>query len=181
MKKLFFWIAILVVIGGILYGLYYNAKRESEEDYGEFFELQGRDHIEVGATHDPYNSNPPSSGPHYGQPAQTGIYDKAFPDEQLVHNLEHSHVWIAYQPASASAEMIDRLAEIAKTYKSKVIMTPRVANDAPIALVAWQRVLKLQTLDENLINQFIRRYRGSAGPAEERLIPDFGFEDFRGK
>ena len=78
-----------------------------------------------------------------------------------------------------SAETINQLAEIAKDVGSKIIMTPRATNDSPIAIVAWQRVLKMETLDASLVKQFIKRYRGVAGPPEERNIPDFGFRDFR--
>ena len=181
MKKLILWGGIFVLIIAVLYGLYSISRTDRGPDLGEFFESKGREHIKDGAEHDPYNSNPPSNGPHYDKPAQTGIYNTEFPDEQLIHNLEHSHIWIAYQPASASAETINQLADVAIKYRSKIIMTPRAANDAPIAIVAWQRVLKLQTFDTDQINAFIKRYRGVAGPAEERLIPDTGFKDFRGQ
>ena len=178
-NKIIFWIVVVILIGGALYGLYSISRTGRGPDLGEFFESAGREHIKEGVAHDPYNSNPPSNGPHYETPAQTGIYNTEFPDEQLVHNLEHSHVWIACQPASASADVIESLANIALKYKSKVIMTPRAANDTPIAIVAWQRVLKLQTFDADKVDAFIKRYRGAAGPAEERLIPDTGFKDFR--
>ena len=56
-------------------------------------------HIQVGEQHEPYNSDPPTSGPHYAQPAQAGFYDEALPDEQLVHNLEHGYIVIWYNCA----------------------------------------------------------------------------------
>jgi len=54
-------------------------------------------------------------------------------------------------------------------------MAPRSANDAPIALVAWERLLKLDTVDELQIQAFIDVYRGH-GPEN---VPDSGFKDFR--
>ena len=57
-------------------------------------------HIQIGEQHEPYNSDPPTSGPHYAQPAQAGFYDEALPDEQLVHNLEHGYIVIWYNCTS---------------------------------------------------------------------------------
>ena len=54
-------------------------------------------------------------------------------------------------------------------------MEPRAANDAPIALVAWQQLLKLDAVDEPQIRAFIDAYRGR-GPEN---VPDSGFKDFR--
>jgi hypothetical protein len=45
-----------------------------------------------------------------------------------------------------------------------VIVTPRPQNDAPIAVAAWGRLLKLQRFDEARIFEFINRYRGKIGP-----------------
>ena len=39
-----------------------------------------------------YNSFPPSSGPHYAQPAPWGVYPDSIKQTILVHNLEHGGV-----------------------------------------------------------------------------------------
>ena len=43
-----------------------------------------------------YNSFPPSSGPHYQQPAPWGIYEDPIKQTILVHNLEHGGIVIQY-------------------------------------------------------------------------------------
>lgn len=141
---------------------------------GEFFQAQNREHIAIGATHPDYNSNPPTGGWHYNNPAQTGIYDKELPDEQLVHNLEHGHIWISYRP-DLDAETVKKLADIAKSFSSKIIMTPRTKNSTSIAIVAWEYLFKLDNFDKGQIQGFIKAHRGK-GPEN---IPDFGFKDFR--
>ena len=177
-KAVFKYIVILVILAGAVWGFYRFALKESNiPKIGEFLPAQSRDHIAFGSQHPTYNSNPPTGGWHYGAAVQTGIYDKEFSDEQVLHNLEHGHVWIAYEP-DLDTESINKLAEIAKDYGSKIIMTPRPANDSPIALVAWQYLLKLDTVDENIVRQFIETHRGIAGPEK---IPDSGFKDFRQK
>ncbi|MDP3696515.1 MAG: DUF3105 domain-containing protein [Candidatus Taylorbacteria bacterium] len=169
-------LAVLVLLGWPIYSYFKKASDKSAKSApGQYFQAQSRDHIKVGAEHPTYNSNPPTGGWHYDQPAQTGIYDKEFADEQLVHNLEHSHIWIAYKP-DLPVDQIEKLADIAKDYGSKIIMTPRQANDTPIALVAWEHLLKMDSVDEAVVREFIDAYRGLAGPEK---IADFGFKDFR--
>lgn len=142
------------------------------------FQIVGRNHIASGTAGSGYNSNPPSSGPHWPSPAKNGIYDQALPDEQLIHNLEHGHVWIAYireteesseategssGPKGISDEDINKLKEIVKGDEWKIVMSPREKNDVSIALVAWGRVLKLDSFDEGKVKDFIRTYR-NRGP-----------------
>jgi len=178
-KKSLRWLGFVVLAGLFvwwIYGYSQDAAVKKSATVGEYFQAQSRDHIQSGAEHPAYNSNPPTGGWHYDQPAQSGIYDKEFLDEQLVHNLEHSHIWIAYKPG-LSAEQIETLAGIAKDYGSKIIMAPRQANDSPVALVAWEHLLKMEMVDEAGVREFIEAYRGTAGPEK---IADFGFKDFRG-
>lgn len=131
------------------------------------FESQGAVHISPGTPHDTYNSNPPTSGWHYVNPAGWGVYENQLADETLIHNLEHGGIWISYKPDLPNDQKA-KLTEIAKRYRSKVILEPRAQNDAPIALAAWQRLLKLDTADEQRIVEFIANYKNK-GP--ER-VPD---------
>lgn len=175
-RKVILWLIAFGVLGAAGFWIYKAAKSGPPARPGQFFEARSREHIPVGAVHPEYNSNPPTGGWHYDQPAQTGIYDKELPDEQLIHNLEHSHIWIAYRP-DLPPDQIEKLAEIAKDYGSRIIMTQRAANDSPIALVAWQYLLKLDSVEEKQVRSFISTHRNIAGP--ERNVPDSGFKDFR--
>lgn len=176
MKKILVWVIILIAAGfGFwMFILPMFEGVDTPEVKGAFFPAQSREHIAIGATHPDYNSDPPTGGWHYDSPAQSGIYDKELPDEQLVHNLEHGHIWISYRP-DLDAETIEKLAEIAKSYSSKIIIAPRAKNDTPIALAAWEYLLNLDNFDEGQILGFIKAHRGK-GPEN---IPDFGFDDFR--
>jgi len=126
------------------------------------FEIIGRNHISQGAPGSGYNSNPPSSGPHWASPAKNGFYDTSLSDEQLIHNLEHGHVWIAYK-SDVSDEVKNKLKEISQKEDWKVVVTPREANDAKIALVAWGRVLNMDQPDYGKVEDFIKTYR-NRGP-----------------
>jgi hypothetical protein len=119
---------------------------------------QGRTHIPDGASHIPYDSNPPSSGPHYQSPAPWGIYDQIVPDEIAVHNLEHGGIWITYKDAT-NTSLINQLKDIAGRYDDHILMSPRPDDETPIAIAAWGRVLELDTVDVGQIYNFIIRYR----------------------
>lgn len=177
-KKILVWAVILLVAGFAVWKVVDSVINAPNivEVKGDFFPAQSAEHISLGAAHSAYNSNPPTGGWHYGTPAQTGIYDKELADEQLIHNLEHGHVWLSYRP-DVDPAVVDKLAEMAKSYGSKVIMAPRANNDTAIALSAWEYLLKLENFDEGQILGFIKAYRGK-GPEN---IPDFGFKDFRQK
>ncbi len=120
---------------------------------GEQYSIIGKNHIPEGSTVDNYNSNPPSSGDHYGTPANWGFYAEPIPDERVVHNLEHGGMWIAY--TNVSEETIDRVKSFAQANSQAVIATPRPANDANIAFVAWGRVMKLDTFNETVAEEFL--------------------------
>ena len=131
---------------------------------GRFFANQGQEHIAVNAPHPEYNSNPPTSGWHYGQPAEWGVYTKELPDEQLIHNLEHGGIWIAYKP-DLSEEIKKKLEEFYKKYGRKIIVTPRAKNDSDIALAAWNHLdtFGVAEYSDERVEKFIKAFRNK-GP-----------------
>lgn len=184
LKKTIRWVVILAIIFGALFLIAKTVSRERENLIenlpGQFFQEQGKAHINPGIEHEPYNSNPPTSGSHWSNPANAGIYDEELPDEQLVHNLEHSHIWISYKP-DLDSDTIEKLEKIAKDFGSKIVVTPRSKNDSVITLAAWQYLLKLDNFNEQAINDFIKVHRGKSGPES---IPNSASEqvkDFRKK
>lgn len=75
---------------------------------GESVPIQGRDHIKVGESHPPYNSNPPTSGPHYENPVSAGVYESEYPDEALIHSLEHGYVIVSYNCGVRESGMMNQ-------------------------------------------------------------------------
>lgn len=119
---------------------------------------QGQEHIAVGSAHPAYNSNPPTSGWHYLEPAAWGVYTEQLPDEQLIHNLEHGGIWLSYKDPT-NQTIINDLLDIASRYPSHIIVEPRPQNDSPVAVAAWGQLLNMDTVDKDIIYAFIRRYR----------------------
>ena len=120
-------------------------------------------HIAEGSPLSEYNSNPPTSGPHYVQTARSGFRNESISDQNIIHNLEHGDVWIAYHPRILET-VRDGLKQFAA---AKVIITPREDNETDIALVAWGRLdtfnVENDVLPEQRIKDFIARY-SNKGP-----------------
>ncbi len=160
------WITIILIVLGLGgWGIVALMKGAAPlgPDHSTFYPAQSREHIEVGAEHAAYNSNPPSGGWHYPAPARKEYYDAPIEDGYAIHNLEHGDIWITYHPR-VSQEVKDELKKFAF---SKILISPRAANDTDIALVAWERVdafnLAGGKVPEERIRDFIKRYRNQ-GP-----------------
>ena len=153
LKRVVYWGISLVLIGLLIYVLILAANQKPTPLLGESFPIQGQQHIEIDASHPAYNSNPPTSGSHYATPASWGVYQNELPDEQLVHKLEHGGIWISYKGIDTTTK--SSLEKITQTH-AKIIIEPREKDDAPIVLVSWGQLLKLQMYDEQKILDFIK-------------------------
>ena len=166
-------IIIFAVIGIIGFGLvkFFESKEVKGEDFSRPVSVMGGGHISTEAPMPEYTSDPPSSGPHYGQTAKTGFREEEVRDQNIIHNLEHGDIWISYNPR-ISEDIKSQLKQFAG---GKVIITPREANETDIALVSWGRIddfnIENGILDKQRIKDFIRRYT-NLGP--ERVGPSTG-------
>jgi hypothetical protein len=146
----------------------------------EQFPEQGRDHIDVGADHLPYNSSPPTSGPHYGTPADAGFYPNPLPPEQLVHNLEHGQIVIWYDP-SAPESTIDGIQALVEGGNREAqrsgFVEPLLA--APFdgleqgfdyALTGWQNLQSCAAYSRAAISDFRTEFQGR-GPEQVGVAP----------
>jgi hypothetical protein len=127
---------------------------------GSYVRSLGNQHVpDPDFPHAPYNSDPPTSGPHLSYIARWGVHDEPIPKELQVHNLEDGGVIIQYN-RSADPDAISKLTEIVDQYREGVILAPYPEMDSLIALTAWTRIQKLDKFDKDKIERFIRSYRG---------------------
>lgn len=163
----FLWLgAGILVLAASLWFMGQNVQNYlTRQQIGTFVPSLGREHIVVGEPHVPYNSDPPTSGPH-AQAAPAGFYDRAIPDENIIHNLEHGYVAISYdcdQLPDCNTVKSELRHLVEGTYKKQqVIALPRTNHDAPIALTAWQRIELLDSYDEAQVSAFVDAWRGHA-------------------
>lgn len=167
--------ALLWIGGGVLavalivgLTLLVQSNTASANTPGERITIQGQEHIAVGASHPPYNSDPPTSGPHYAEPIPAGYYDTPQVDEHLVHNLEHGHVWITFDCSKLTdcEGTKQQLRGLVQSYNQwKIVVTPRANADAAIGLSAWGWLQKLNGYDEEAIRRFVNAWRNK-GPEQ---------------
>ncbi|MCC7358718.1 MAG: DUF3105 domain-containing protein [Anaerolineales bacterium] len=166
------WAAAALVFVGVLGYLIWQEGQPAPQP-GEVFPIMAAGHISVGQPHDPYNSDPPTSGQHYETAVQAGFYDVAPVDEYLVHNLEHGHIIIWYNCTGLSddaclalkdqiRDVMGRAGVSAITGTLKLVAVPRPTLSTPLALTSWGHLERLDAFDANKILAFIRAYRDQA-------------------
>lgn len=83
-------LTVLVLVGGVWLISASDKKQQeklSKPLMGEEIASQGEPHIKRGESHPAYNSNPPTSGWHFGDgTAGPGIKDQPLPDELVLHS-----------------------------------------------------------------------------------------------
>lgn len=182
-NKVFLALTAIMLIGAGVVIFNRQTARAPEPVIGQQHPEQSRDHIARGTPHAPYNSDPPSSGPHYSDaqaPALWGVYTQPVPDEAYIHNLEHGGVVITYRPDLPPEQLIKLQQLFAPPYSQKefqpnrAIVTPRITNKSAIALAAWRYTLALDQYDEAQIKKFYLQHVGKgpepgAGPANRPI------------
>jgi hypothetical protein len=106
---------------------------------------EGRGHEEKTFTAADYDTNPPTSGTHFPQWAQDGIYTEDTVPQvgELVHTLEHGRINVQYKPGTPPrvVEQLEAfLAESDGGYH--MLLYPNTTDmDAQVAATAWDHMI----------------------------------------
>lgn len=127
---------------------------------------KGQQHVAEGTV--PYGGlEPPTSGDHSSHvPWQA--YNQEVPDMNVIHNLEHGGVYIAYRPDLPADQVAKIVALFSRPFSnkefspSKAVVAPRAANGAPIIMSSWNRNMKLESFDEEKMKEYYLRNVGKA-------------------
>lgn len=133
-------------------------------------------HIPLDSDPGQYNSDPPTSGPHYANEAREGFYDSnkyQFPAGYLVHNLEHGYVIFWYNCDLLDESGCTNLKEQIKTTMdelggAKLIAYPWTSLDVPFVITSWGRMQRFETFDAEQAKSF---YRANLNKAPEPNAP----------
>jgi len=120
----------------------------------------------IGPDSDPgtYNSDPPTSGPHYAQEVDAGFFDSniyTYPAGYLVHNLEHGYVIFWYNCDLLSESVcLDLKSQIRSVMDelggTKVIAYPWPSTDVPLVMTSWGHMQRFETFDAEQAKAFYR-------------------------
>ncbi|MBI4499015.1 MAG: DUF3105 domain-containing protein [Chloroflexi bacterium] len=151
---------VVVVAALVGYVLWANVFQEKP---GQAVSTQGNLHVQPGQEHEPYNSDPPTSGPHYGSLARWGIHTEPIAREFQIHNLEDGGVLVQYNCPEGCPDLVQQLEEVvtdaARRY-DRLILAPYPDMDARIALTAWGRIDKFEEFDRDRITRFVQAFHG---------------------
>lgn len=116
---------------------------------------------------------PPTSGD-MTDPVPANAYDQEIPDTSTIHNMEHGYVYISYRP-DLPPEQISKLKSLfSKPFSkqdfqpSKAVVAPRAANDSPIIITSWKRIMKFDTFDEAKMVQYYLKNVGKSPEGSAR-------------
>jgi hypothetical protein len=150
----------------------------ADDKPGTAVPLQGNLHIaSPGAPHVPYNSDPPTSGPHVRWTAKWGAHKAPIPLEVQVHNLEDGGVVVQYNCSAApcpdlvakldalviNPELLARPQGVILHDNQKIlrlVVAPHSTMKHKIALTAWGRIDTMDHYDAARILRFITTYIG---------------------
>jgi hypothetical protein len=83
-----------------------------------------------------WNSDPPTSGPHYGQWALWGAYDRPVPLTMSTHNLEHGGIVLHYGPNVPPAE-VEKLRDFYRDDPNAMLLAPLPSAGDKVIASAW--------------------------------------------
>ena len=109
-----------------------------------------------------YPVSPPAGGNHNDlwQNCMGDVYTSPVADEHAVHSLEHGAVWVTYRP-DLPADQVERLASKVRD-RSYTFMSPYPGLDKAVSLQAWGYQLKVDSVDDPRIEEFISALRQNA-------------------
>lgn len=126
-------------------------------------------HVAIG-TVVAYDSNPPSSGPHYPIWAAYQAYATPVPRSYYVHDLEHGAIVLLYNCASrdacpGTAAALEAIpAQLATdplcdpSVRVRTVVTPDPLLDVPVAAAAWGHTYKADCVDVPTLLAFARAH-----------------------
>jgi hypothetical protein len=125
-------------------------------------EIEGAQHEERAFSASDYKTNPPTSGNHFPQWAEDGVYESGNTPElgMLIHTLEHGRVNVQYKqgtPSETVRELEALLAEQSDGYH--MLLYENTTNmDAQVAATAWGHSLTCPEMNDKVFDA-LRTFR----------------------
>ena len=104
-----------------------------------------------------YEQIPPVGGEHNPLWQNAGFYEQQVLEEQAVHTLEHGAVWITYR-ADLPEDQKEELRRIVES-QDCLLASPYPSLPSPVVASAWGKQLRLKSVDDPKLQEFIVAYR----------------------
>jgi hypothetical protein len=158
-RRIWLWAGVAAAAAAVVAGVFVYRAMTAQPGVSQ--PDQGNRHIQtLNEAIPPYNSEPPTSGPHLPYVAPWGIHTEPIPRQLQVHNLEDGGVMVQYNCPDACPDLVAKLKAIVSGYDHQVILAPYPGIKTRIALTAWRRLDAFDDFDERRVRRFITAYRG---------------------
>ena len=165
-EKLIRRVALVALLGAAVWFLFLRNTSPSEIG-GHAIENVGSfgigDHV-AGTVN--YDHTPPVSGEHAQSAAACGVQAQQIPNENFVHTMEHGVVGVLYDPAQVEPDEIREIEALVSDFESHTVSAPYAGMETPIAVTAWAHIMRLDSLDEPAVREFIDEFR-QQGPEDQ--------------
>jgi hypothetical protein len=167
-------IGLIAVLSGYFAGNDTAGITGSTVGPGQAFRDLGDTHLPPGRLQPPYDSNPPTSGPHVFDPVRTD--GAALNDNQLLTALEQGNVVIVYGTRSpppglralAESVMAGPFSPSLASTGGAVILARRPGTSGLVGL-AWAHMVQVDSPAEPLLRQFAQFWLGRGAPRARTL------------
>jgi hypothetical protein len=158
-KRFWLWTVSAAVVAAAVAGVF--AYRAAVAEPGVSLPDQGNRHVPTLTEEiSPYNSDPPTSGPHLPYIAPWGVHTEPIPRQLQVHNLEDGGVMVQFNCPDGCPDLVAKLKAVVAGYERQVILAPYPGMKTRLALTAWTRLDAFDDFDEKRVRGFIKAYRG---------------------
>ncbi|MET9659724.1 DUF3105 domain-containing protein [Streptomyces sp. NPDC006510] len=105
-----------------------------------------------------YPMKPPVGGDHnpVWMNCDGDVYQKALPDVNAVHSLEHGSVWVTYTDKASDADVAKLAERVGRTPYS--LMSPYEGQSGTIMLTAWGNQVTVDGADDPRVDQFLSKF-----------------------
>ena len=109
-----------------------------------------------------YATNPPVGGDHNPRwmNCNGDVYAEPIAKEHAVHSLEHGAVWVTYKQGLPADQVAKLQAKVQG--QDYMLMSPVAGLEKNVSLQAWGYQLKLDSVDDERIDDFIKALRINA-------------------
>ncbi len=156
-------VAVLIVagIGWTAFAYIEDSRLNKVPEGTQTFQYAGGDHTQQPGETVAYAENPPVGGTHDSVWQNCGYYAAPVRSENAVHSLEHGAVWITYRP-DLPRDQVDRLRKRAEDQTYVLVSPyPNLPDGVNVVASAWNQQLQLPAVDDEKLDQFIRKFRQS--------------------
>jgi hypothetical protein len=125
-------------------------------------EFEGANHEQKGFAPSDYKTNPPTSGAHFPDWYDDGVYEPGTTDNlgMLVHTLEHGRINVQYKPGTPKADVAKLEALLAEQNEGyhMLLYENTTGMDAQVAATAWTHSLTCPSMNDKVFDA-IRTFR----------------------